>query len=372
MKASTILSRALLLTALGLGTSLAACGGDLAPGGSTTVASSSGGSTSTGSNTGASSSSGGGSETPVLTYLAKFDAAKYELPEGLWVTPDSKTAYVGFAATGQIKAVSLADDTVSEFATVPAPPANKGFVTGITQSAAGDLYVGAATLDPAAYQAAIYKIPAKGGAVTAPFATDATMTLPNGLVFDAAGNLFVTDSALGAIFKISADGKTVSNWITDPLLHGDPAAANPCKSVLGVPLGANGLALSNQAFYVANTDKASLIKIPIKPDGTAGVAVAFSTSDPVTCLPLLGADGLTADADGSLFVAGNGGNSLVHVGLDGKANVLSQGGLFDGPASVSIATLGSKKHAIMTNFGFVSLVQKKTPHVGLLSYGPLP
>ena len=92
----------------------------------------------------------------------------------------------------------------------------------------------------------------------------------------------------------------------------------------------------------------------------------------MTCLPLLGADGITADADGTIFVAGNGGNSLVHVGLDGKASVLSQGGLFDGPASVSIATLNSKKYALMTNFGFVSLVQKKTPHVGLLSYGPLP
>ena len=154
---------------------------------------------------------------------------------------------------------------------------------------------------------------------------------------------------LGAIFKISPDGKTVSSWITDPLLKGDSSATNPCKSVLGVPLGANGLALSNHAFYVANTDKASLIKIPIESDGTPGVALAFSTSDPVTCLPLLGADGLTADQDGTIFVVGNGGNSLVRVGVDGKASVLSQGGLFDGPASVAIATLNSRKYALMTN-----------------------
>ena len=315
MKASTILSRSFLLTALGLGASLAACGGDLAPGGS-----SSGGSTSS-SVASSSSSGGGGSETPELTYLTKFDAAKYQLPEGLWVTPDNATAYVGFAATGQIMAVSLADDKVSEFATVPAPPANKGFVTGITQSGAGDLYVAAATLDPTAYQGAIYKLPAKGGPVTTPFATDAAMTLPNGLVFDSDGTLFVTDSGLGAIFMISPDGKTVSNWITDPLLKGDSSATNPCKSVVGVPLGANGLALSNHAFYVANTDKATLIKIPIKADGTPGVALAFATSDPVTCLPLQGADGITADVDGSLLVVGNGGNSLVRVGVDGKNTV---------------------------------------------------
>src|SRR5690348_7223798 len=126
MKASTFFSRSILLTALGLSASLGACGDDLAPEGSTTVAGS-----------GGSSSGSGGGEAPELKYLTKFDAAKYELPEGLWVTPDSKTAYVGFAATGQIMAVSLADDSVSEFATVPAPPANKGFVTGITQSVAG-------------------------------------------------------------------------------------------------------------------------------------------------------------------------------------------------------------------------------------------
>jgi sugar lactone lactonase YvrE len=369
MSFSTIFSRSLLVAALGLGASLAACGGDLAPGGGSTVASSSGGST--GSAVSSSASGGGGGETPELAYLAKFDAAKYQLPEGLWVTPDSKTAYVGFAATGQIMSVALADDTVSEFATVPAPPANKGFVTGITQSAAGDLYVAAASLDSTAYQGAIYKVPPKGGAVTTPFAADPAMTLPNGLVLDSDGSLFVTDSGLGAIFKVSPDGKTVSNWLTDPLLKGDSAASNPCKSVLGIPFGANGLALSNHAFYVANTDKASLIKIPIKADGTPGVALAFFTSDPVTCLPLQGADGITADVDGSIYVAGNGGNSLVHVGVDGKAKVLSQGGLFDGPASVSLATLNSKKYALMTNFGFISLVQKKTPHVGLLSFGPL-
>src|SRR6185436_17284479 len=105
---------------------------------------------------------------------------------------------------------------------------------------------------------------------------------PNGLVFDKGGNLFVTDSVLGAIFKISPDRKTVTSWLSDPLLKGDIAATNPCKTVLGVTFGANGIALSNNAFYVANTDKATLIKIPIKGDGAPGVAVAFSTSDPAT------------------------------------------------------------------------------------------
>jgi sugar lactone lactonase YvrE len=351
------------LIALGLGAPLVACGDD------DTAMGSGGGNGGADTATG---SGGGANVTPALTFLAELDAAELQLPEGLWVTADSKTAYMGYALTGKIVAVTLADNKVSDFATVPAPPANKGFVTGITQSVAGDLYVGAATLDPAEYEAGIYKIPATGGPVTTFFAKDPAMTLPNGLVFDKDGNLFVTDSALGAIFKVSPDGQTVTNWLTDPLLKGDSSEANPCKTVLGIPLGANGLALSNNAFYVANTDKASLIKIPINADGSPGATVEFSTSDPATCLPLQGADGITADADGSILVVGNAGNSLVRIDTGGEATVLVQGGLLDGPASVAFATLSSKKYALVTNFGLVTLLSMKTPHVGMLSYGPLP
>jgi len=369
MKAITTPLRSILLAALGLGATLAACGtqtpadtGNVGGSGSTTASAS----------VSSSGSLGTGGAASSLSFLARFDAAQSQLPEGLWVTADSKTAYLGFAFTGQIVSVALADDTVTDFATVPAPPAGKGFVTGITQSLAGDLYVAAATVDAAAYPGAIYKLPAAGGAVTQAFAADAAFRALNGLLFDEAGNLFVTDSVVGAIFKISPDGQTVTDWLTDPLLLGDASATNPCKTPLGIPFGANGIALSQKAFYVTNSDKATLVRIPIQADGSAGAASVFSASDPATCLPLHGADGITVDADGSFFIAGDGGNSLVHVGTEGKATVLSQGGLFDGPASVSLGTLGAKKYAFLSNFGIGSYLEKKTPQVGLLSYGPLP
>ena len=56
----------------------------------------------------------------------------------------------------------------------------------------------------------IYKIPAAGGAVATPWAGDPGMNFPNGLIFDAKGNLFVADSG-GTIFEIDTNG-TVSTW----------------------------------------------------------------------------------------------------------------------------------------------------------------
>src|SRR5438067_1965508 len=103
-----LFSRSLLIAALGFTASLVACGSDAADGASPPVS------------------------TPEMKFLANFDAKHSELPEGLWVTADEKTAYVSYALTGQIVSVRLADNQVSPFATIPAPPANKGFITGIT------------------------------------------------------------------------------------------------------------------------------------------------------------------------------------------------------------------------------------------------
>ncbi|MFS8070120.1 MAG: SMP-30/gluconolactonase/LRE family protein [Byssovorax sp.] len=361
---------ALLLALLGAGTVFVACGdgaGLIYPpdGGSTSTGGGGGDATTTADATvtaSVTSSTGTGGTAPAtLTWVAEFDATKGQLPEGIALNAAEDTAYVGFAATGQIVKVSLADGKVSDFGTVPMPPANKGFVLGLAFDKDGALYVGAASFDAAAYQAGIYKIPAAGGAGVL-FAKDATMTVPNGLVFDKNGALFVTDSASGSIFKIDTAG-VAAKWSSDAVIAG--GTASKCASGLGFPLGANGIALSNGAFYVANTDKASVVKIPVMADGTAGAASAFAATD---CAALGGADGLAVDTDGTLLIAANGINSIVRVGTDGKTSVVVAKDKLDSPASVAIGTK-PEKNLFITNAAFTSAqTPGGMPKPGLLKF----
>ena len=108
--------------------------------------------------------------------------------------------------------------------------------------------------------------------------------VPNFPVFDAAGNLYVSDSwnmhePGPGIVRLAPDG-TGELWYDRPLTF------------------ANGLALSadGKNLYVAETFAHRISRIPIGADGTAG--------DRVTEADLPGAypDGLAMDADGRLWV----------------------------------------------------------------------
>jgi DNA-binding beta-propeller fold protein YncE len=77
------------------------------------------------------------------------------------------------------------------------------------------------------------------------------MTVPgtgsglNALTFDSAGNVYVSDSFRGIIWRTGLGGGVATAWVTDPLL-----------TTTGVPpFGANGLAFnrSQTALFVTNT-----------------------------------------------------------------------------------------------------------------------
>ena len=89
------------------------------------------------------------------------------------------------------------------------------------------------------------------------------MTLPTGFVagaglnaltFDSVGNVYVSDSFQGKIWRTGPTGGTATAWVTHPLL-----------TTTGVPgFGANGLAFnrSETALFVANTGNDTVVKIP--------------------------------------------------------------------------------------------------------------
>ena len=301
------------------------------------------------------STSTGGSATP--GFVAQTDAMKGELPEGLWVSGDH--AYMGFAALGTIEKVALADGTRSAFGSIPPIPANGGFMLGITADAAGDLYVGFGGGDNSALDNGVYKLPKAGGAASAVFAKDAAMNFPNGLVFDGS-DLFVADSG-GTIFKIGTDG-TPAVWSSDPALS-DPMI--DCQFKAPFPLGANGIVKIGDAFYVSNTNAATIVKVAIAADGSAGEATVLAGPD---CAALGGVDGIAVDADGtSLLAVINSQSRLVRIDAAGKITTVLEGAPLDNPASIAVVKGADGATAYITNSSFFSAA----PTPGLVSV-PLP
>lgn len=294
---------------------------------------------------------------PPAEFLAHFDAASGQLPEGLLVTDDA--AYVGFAPSSQVARVALSSGVVSPFAQFPAPVSGKGFLTGLAGARDGGLYVGLASFVPEV-QAGIYRVGPEGGAGRL-FAKDAALPFPNALAFDDAGTLFVSDSGTGSVFRIDAAGNT-ERWATGELLTGKKYHCGPGLGP-GFDIGANGIVVERDAVYVVNTDKATLIEIPRDSAGRAGEQKVVAGPD---CVQLGGADGLARAPDGSFIVAINRQDKLTRVTLGGRIETIASGTPLDFPASV--AYRGSDLY--FTNFAlFSASAGKASAAPGLLKLG---
>lgn len=134
----------------------------------------------------------------------------------------------------------------------------------------------------------------------------------NALAFDQLGNVYVSDSFQGIIWKTGPGGGAGVPWVADALL-----------TTTGVPpFGANGLAFnrSGDALFVANTGNDTVVRIPVG-GGVAGTPAVFVNS-------INGADGLLIDGADNLWVAANQGDEVVV--LDASGRVIGKLGDFDG------------------------------------------
>jgi sugar lactone lactonase YvrE len=126
----------------------------------------------------------------------------------------------------------------------------------------------------------------------------------NALTFDTAGNVYVSDSFEGIIWRTGANGGAATVWAADKSLkpHGNP------------PFGANGIAFNNAhtAMFVANTGDDTVIRIPVNADGSAGTPAQFTNS-------INGADGLIIDEQDNIWVCANQSDEIVVVDSTGKA-----------------------------------------------------
>lgn len=139
----------------------------------------------------------------------------------------------------------------------------------------------------------------------------------NDITFDRKGNVYVSDSFEGVVWKTGQGGGQASKWVDSGLLR-----------TTGVPpFGANGLRFnkSEDALFVANTGDDTIVKIPVA-NGSPGKAEVFTNS-------INGADGVIVDEDDNLWVAANQADEIVVVDPTGKA--IAKLGDFDGIAAGS-------------------------------------
>ena len=288
-------------------------------------------------------------------------------------------------------APAMADaDGVVRFATLPKP--GPGFPEGITADPAGRIYV--ATFDfsqpnvvyifgrngrlddtislPAGvvplglefHGGLLYVANFSGGSILRYSGTALTGNFPvcggagagcglNAITFDAAGDLYVSDSFGGNVYKVDFPAGTSSKFIdgTNPAYdllkpgnHGFP------------PFGANGLAFDkgDRNLYIANTADDRILKYNV----ATATLTAFAES-------INGADGIAFDGKGRLWVAANQGDHVVALNANGR--VIEQVGSFEGIGNDGAANGLLFPASIVISNGFVyvtNLALALTPNVG--------
>jgi streptogramin lyase len=139
----------------------------------------------------------------------------------------------------------------------------------------------------------------------------------NALTFDKGGNLYVSDSFQGIIWRTGPAGGAGTVWLQDPLLtpNGVP------------PFGANGIEFNNArtTMLVANTANDQIITVPVS-NGQSNNPTAGQPAILVNSIN--GADGIAIDRDDNIWVAANQGDEIVVIDPTGK--VIAKLGDFEG------------------------------------------
>ncbi len=274
-----------------------------------------------------------------LSIVAPFDPLAGELPEALAVDDDGDI-FVGMAPTGEVKKVTP-DGDQDFFAQLPSPAG--GFMTGMKLGEDDMLYVGLASFN---VDTGIYRVGPEGGAAEL-FASLPEMSVPNGLEFDEGGNLYVSNTNFGRIWKIGPDGNATI-WSDDALLMG-----MVLPGPLPFPLGPNGIAFDEDGenLFVAITSEGRLVRIPVQEDGSASPAEVFVPNNPL----LVGADGVTFGEDGTLYVAIVLQDQVAAVSADGDVALVAGAGLLQNPSDLAFGD--DDETLYITNFALIRVVE---------------
>ncbi|MFF4896343.1 SMP-30/gluconolactonase/LRE family protein [Streptomyces sp. NPDC001068] len=266
-------------------------------------------------------------DEPVLSRphaIAHFDLAAGQTPENV-VTERGGSVDVTFAFARQVAKVTR-ERRVRVLATLPAEEHPRtslmdGAVTlGLARAHDGTLYVNYAT---GTSRTGVWRIPASGGRPER-IAQLPSNGLPNGLALDERhGVLYAADSVLGTVWRVPQAGGKPTAWSTETALRGLPAPATG--------FGANGIKVHKDAVWVTNTDRGTLLRIPVGADGSAGPAETRATG-------LTGVDDFVFPGHSDMVLAAlNPSNEVVMVRPDGtRGTVLTVHEGLSNPTSLAV------------------------------------
>lgn len=266
--------------------------------------------------------------------IVSFDPFAGELPEGVAVDKRGNV-FVSVSPLGHVVKVPAGTNDVEPFGHVSLAPGDLG-VLGLATDAPGNVYGAVFSTDPATN--GVWKFDARTGDASRVDGTQ-QVVFPNSVAFDKRGTMYVTDTILGAVWRVPKGG-SAEPWIVDPLLAGDGSIGFP------FPIGANGIAVRHGTVYVGVTEQGSIVSIPVRPDGSAGDAsVWFQQAGAIV-------DGLALDVHGNIYFANPVPGAVFRVNTDGSVDQLATNadGL-DGPTSVAFGTgRGDKQSMYVVSF----------------------
>jgi sugar lactone lactonase YvrE len=221
-------------------------------------------------------------------------------PEGLAIDLQGNVytaSDIDGATTGTICVFSPAG-ALTRMISIPAGPAGVAPLVGMLFEEPHTLFV-VDTADGNAPNGRLLSVNTQTNAVTV---LAGGFAFPNSIAEDLHGNLYVSDSALGTINRISQDGSHNVLWASSPLFQ---TSGFP-------PVGINDLAFdrTSTSIFATNTGDSRVLRIPLLANGNAGTVQIFADGATIdanqhTTDALHGADGLALDVLGNLYVAAN-------------------------------------------------------------------
>jgi len=176
--------------------------------------------------------------------------------------------------------------------------------------------------------------------------------VPNGIAYRD-GNLYVADTNLGQLWRVSTSTGAYEVWAQDPLL-------TPLPDFFPGP---NGVQLFHDEVYVSVSDRAHVIAFPILSDGSAGAPRVHATG--------VGLDDFAFDVKGTLYGTTDPFNTVVAVYPDGTSEVILDvtDGL-DGPTAAAFGRgEGDQKNLYVANAAFPFFTTTFRPSIMRVNVG---